>query len=74
MMKMIKHKQTRYIIQITALTAFVVGVGGTAAGLLVTRAVKLYLVPDTTIVSIYLICLLALWQYVAWITPRGRSR
>lgn len=72
MMKMIKRRRTRFVVQLTTLVAFVVVVGAAAVGSFVSQAIKIYYIPDDVVVSIYLICLLALWQLVAWMSPKRR--
>lgn len=74
MMKMIKRKRTRYAVAITALAALVVVGVSVVVGSFVSQVTKIDYVTDDKIVSVYLICLLVLWQLAAWITPRGRSR
>lgn len=72
MMKMIKRKQVRITAQLTALVTLVVVGGAVVVGSFVSQAVKIYYVPDDMIVSIYLICLLALWQLIVWTSPKRR--
>lgn len=75
MIKTRKRSQVRYVAQLTVLAAFVVIVGGTTVGLTITQAIKTRYTMDTVIISIYLICMLALWQLVVWLTPaRKRER
>lgn len=74
MMKMTKRKRTRYVAAISALVALVVVSTSIAVGSFVSQVTKIDYVTDDKIVSVYLICLLALWQLATWITPRGRSR
>lgn len=74
MMKMIKRKRTRYVAAISALVALVVVSASIAVGSFVLQVTKIDYVTDDKIVSVYLVCLLVLWQLAVWVTPRGRSR
>lgn len=74
MMKITKRKRTRYVAAISALAALVVVSTSIAVGSFVSQVAKIDYVTDDKIVSVYLVCLLALWQLAVWITPRGRSR
>lgn len=72
MMKMFKSRRIRYTATLAALVGLVVVGGALAVSSFVLQAVSIYYVPDTAIVSVYLICLLVLWQLVVWITPSRR--
>lgn len=74
MMKMFKSSQLRFVAALAALVGLVVVAGAVAVSSFVLQAVSIYYVPDTAIVSVYLICLLALWQLVVWITPSRRRQ
>lgn len=72
MMKMIKRKRTRYTVAITALAALVVVGVSVAVSSFVSQVTKIDYVTDDKIVSVYLVCLLVLWQLGSWTTSKRR--
>lgn len=72
MMKMIKRKRTRYVAAISALVALVVVSASIAVGSFVSQVTKIDYVTDDKIVSVYLVCLLVLWQLGSWTTSKRR--
>lgn len=72
MMKMIKRRRTRRTALLTALVTLVVVSAAVAVGSFVSQVAKIDYVTDDKIVSVYLVCLVALWQLVSWTTPKRR--
>lgn len=72
MMKMIKRRRTRRNVLLATLVTLVVVSAAVAVGSFVSQAVKIDYVTDDKIVSVYLICLVALWQLTSWVTLKRR--
>lgn len=73
MMKKTKRSRIKFNATLAALVSLVVIAGAVAVASLVSQAVRVNLaLTDDLVATIYVLCLVTLYQFIAWVTPRRR--